>query len=696
MRSPALVGMALLAGACTGTVSGGRNDDVAPSCDEGYAPMPVEGYVAKAKMLLTGVPVTNEDLIAVRKDPAAFRELLRQWLATDEGRAKLRGFFSVAFQQGDNTNNLGSITDTMNGGYFRAGGGGPDHVVGFGTLAAENFKESFARTAVYYLENNLSFADLMQTDTYMMTSAMALVLGHREMVSRGNDGRVNATPGHAYPPLKFVRNQPISVDESLNPASANFWKFSMDAYPGWWPDCIAGDEFTTTITTTGGNSDQLGVAVNSISGLGSYIRAADIVGCAAGETTPLQLGLVEGGASPPIGLPSFYDWKMTKVIQADQNYMGIEALTVFRTGQPLVLRTPRFGFYTTPAFLALWQTNDANSFRVTANQSLIAGLGMAFAPNENIVLTPEEVKALDQKHVDPSSPCFGCHQSLDPMRQIFLSNFNVFNSIQTNNEERAKTAHFAFGGSNKALATLADVGRVIASNPNFAASWVQKLCFFANSRACPTDSQQFKDLATSFETGGFNFGNLIVDLFSSPLVTGVSCVANDNGNAVGTGDIASISRRDHFCAALSNRTGIVNICSLAEDAINKPFNYKFYNLVRSFSADSFSRGSQTPLTISEPGMIPRIMQENFCKEVAQSERIVGAGAVFDSALGSAGVVTLVTRLMGLPSEDSRFSDAVLLLTEHFESAKALSNDRNAMQSTFIVACMAPSLIGVGL
>ncbi len=689
--------MALLAGACTGSITGtDNNDDVAPSCDEGYEPMPVEGYVAKTKMLLTGVPVTNEDLVAVRADPAALRDLLRQWLATDEGRAKLRGFFSVAFQQGDNTNNLQSITDTMNGGYFRASGAGPDHVVGFGTLAAENFKESFARTAVYYMENNLSFADLMQTDTYMMTSAMALVLGHREMVSRGNDGRINATPGRAYPPLKFVRGQAISIDESLDPASPNFWTFATDAYPGWWPDCIAGNEFTTTITTTDGNGDQLSVAVNNISGLGATIAAADIVGCASGQTNAVQLGLVEGGAAPPIGLASFYDWKMTKVIQADQDYMGIEALTAFRKNQPLVLRTPRVGFYTTPAFLALWQTNDANSFRVTANQSLIAGLGMAFAPNENIVVTPEQVEALDEEHVDPTSPCFGCHQSLDPMRQIFLSEFNVFNSIQTDAEERAKTAHFAFAGSNEALGSLADLGRVIAANPGFAEAWVQKLCFFANSQACPTDSQQFKDLALGFETSGFNFGELVVDLFSSPLVTGTSCVANDDGDAVGTGDIASISRRDHFCAALANRTGIANICSLSEDAVTKPFNYKFFNLVRSFSADAFPRGSQTPLTVSEPGMIPRIMQENFCKETAQSDRVVGDGAVFDSALGSAGVVTLVTRLMGLPPEDPRHAEAVQLLTEHFESAKATSNDRTAMQSTFIVACMAPSLIGVGL
>ena len=45
------------------------------------------------------------------------------------------------------------------------------------------------------------------------------------------------------------------------------------------------------------------------------------------------------------------------------------------TATTLTLSLPRVGFYTTPAFLALWNTNDSNQHRVTANQTLMVALG---------------------------------------------------------------------------------------------------------------------------------------------------------------------------------------------------------------------------------------------------------------------------------------------------------------------------------
>ena len=44
-----------------------------------------------------------------------------------------------------------------------------------------------------------------------------------------------------------------------------------------------------------------------------------------------------------------------------------------RNATELTLSLPRVGFYTTPAFLALWNTNDSNQHRVTANQTLLVG-----------------------------------------------------------------------------------------------------------------------------------------------------------------------------------------------------------------------------------------------------------------------------------------------------------------------------------
>ena len=50
-------------------------------------------------------------------------------------------------------------------------------------------------------------------------------------------------------------------------------------------------------------------------------------------------------------------------------------LPTLRAATTLTLSLPRVGFYTTPAFLALWNTNDSNQHRVTANQTLLVALG---------------------------------------------------------------------------------------------------------------------------------------------------------------------------------------------------------------------------------------------------------------------------------------------------------------------------------
>src|SRR6185312_12563763 len=58
------------------------------------------------------------------------------------------------------------------------------------------------------------------------------------------------------------------------------------------------------------------------------------------------------------------------------------AITTLTAGQTLILNTPRVGFFTTPTFLAGWQTNVTNQARVTVNQALIVALNHAFDGTE--------------------------------------------------------------------------------------------------------------------------------------------------------------------------------------------------------------------------------------------------------------------------------------------------------------------------
>src|SRR5438445_13702238 len=102
---------------------------------------------------------------------------------------------------------------------------------------------------------------------------------------------------------------------------------------------------------------------------------------------------------------------------ASETTTRIFDLPSFRAGADLVLRTPRVGFFTTPSFLAEWNTNDSNQARVTANQTLIVALGHGMTP-QNATLPPS-TNAVDRDHAPVGSTCFACHQSLDPMRQYF-------------------------------------------------------------------------------------------------------------------------------------------------------------------------------------------------------------------------------------------------------------------------------------
>ena len=115
----------------------------------------------------------------------------------------------------------------------------------------------------------------------------------------------------------------------------------------------------------------------------------------------------------------FTTWQMINV----RAPVDGEAITRFydlpsmRAGTDLVLNDPRMGYYTTPSFLAEWATNQSNLARVTLNQTLIVGLGKPIDGTNTT--TPSSLAALDSDHAAPGTTCYGCHQSLDPMRQFF-------------------------------------------------------------------------------------------------------------------------------------------------------------------------------------------------------------------------------------------------------------------------------------
>ena len=109
---------------------------------------------------------------------------------------------------------------------------------------------------------------------------------------------------------------------------------------------------------------------------------------------------------------------------------------------------------------------------------------------------------------------------------------------------------------------------------------LQKLCFFANSDACDANDPEFQAIVRRFRNRGFNLKEMMLDLFSSHLVTGR---AAGNG-AKNSAQTISITRRTHLCNLLSNRTGVDNLCEQR----------RIRNVIGLIPDDDFARGAVDP------------------------------------------------------------------------------------------------------
>jgi len=236
-----------------------------------------------------------------------------------------------------------------------------------------------------------------------------------------------------------------------------------------------------------------------------------------------------------------------------------------------------------------------------------------------------------------------------------------------------------------------------AANPiaRFAISVTQGLCYFANSAQCLESDPEFRRVALAFQNSGYNFPTLIRELFSSPLVTNISETATTTQNGVNI----SIARRDQICAALSNRLSINDICSMAVPIPNTA-QAATLRIVSSVAQDAFSRGSEIPVTPSDPTLFYRAASEMLCENVATMVVDPSSGTnVFPSSNPTSSIASLVSQIVGYNPSDTHYAMAVTILTDHFNTAKASPNNAsatNAMRSTFAAACQSPTSLSFGL
>ena len=638
-------------------------------------PVTVSSSLTKVKGLLTGYPPTDAEIQAVQADPKALRGLIQKWIATPEHTAKMLGFFSNAFQQSqavsaDFSDQLGDAQGRLD------------------ARLLANLRESFARTALQLIGEGEPFTSTITTRRFMLTPRLMMLYAYLDAIQISDSGNRVDLYAQAHPGFSFKltanAGAPIALADTLDPSNPNYMVF--------YAPQLAGAPYDTLCP-------QDPIVYNGGKGMRSVSSALYMVmqGTPQSFSVPLATGKNHTcqppafpAASSPLSSDDDQLWQMVEIVQAGPNdgVSSVLDLTNFRTGGNLLLRTPRVGFFTTPSFLAEWNTNNSNQARVTANQTLIVALGHGMSP-QNATLPPS-IASVDQTHAPLGTTCFACHQSLDPMRQFFRQTYSYYFHPQVSSKQTALPGSFGFRGVSVSASGIFDLAAQLAAHPDFAGAWVQKLCTWANSARCDESDGEFQRLAGLFAESNYDWKTLEVAVFSSPLVTYLAPTRTVSQG----GEVFPVSRRDHLCTALSSRLGIADVCGL--DVNTKvPQDLKGVQFIATvLPSDAYSRGGEEPVLANDPNLFFRTGMENIC--AALSRRLIDAATTGRWSSGSpdAAIADFVHTLMGLGRD--RDTTPISILTDHFHSAIGAGlSASDALKSTFVLACLSPSVVGMG-
>ena len=689
----------LLGASCVGKI--GLDDTPADTGVIPFEPVSARVYLTKVKNLLVGQAPTADEVAAVEKDPAALRGMVDAWFVTPPAQAKLFNFFQKAFQQiqiGPNE-------------YL-------DQLVNLNNQVQPS-SELFARTAQKIVAEGRPFTETLTTHTFMMTPLlMSQYLAIDQTLVDDNgalksdvprpDGSLSSTFSAFLTYVPPAMGSPITFTQLLDPQNPNYLHFPLPAAVNCQTPQL--DATGHVVLNAQGNPVMLPAPYNervisnardgfyALFGLAQGAPGADAPKApaipadvpAAKRYQYALSGSCGGqfGFTPPLLTAEDNVWRPVTIRapKAGEKLVPFYDLPRLRAANELVLRTPRVGFFTTPAFFANWQTNKSNQARNVLNQALIVAIGKSVNPVDKGTSTVLD-NGKDGQHSDPTSPCYSCHQSMDPMRMAFRKAFTYSFHRQLDPAVIFATASFDFQGKQAPLASLDDFAQTLATHPLYPSAWAQKLCYYANSSACSEDDPEFQRVVAAFVKSDFDFHTLVSELFSSPLITGASKTKTWSS----LGETISVSRQDHLCAALTNRLGLPS--SVCANITNQSL---AQSMSTNIPADGYLRGAEAPNLSTDTTLFFRGAVESLCQYTADLV-VDKANSRYSSMKKDSAVTDLVQNIMGLPAGDPSAAQAAQILQDHYAAAvKAGASPTDALKSTFVLACSAPTSVAVGL
>jgi hypothetical protein len=660
------------------SVGNGNGGDGGANADGGvgngplpFTPDPPNVYVAKTKNLLVGLPPTDDEIAKVVADPSQLGALVDVWMTYPEYQSKMMRFFELAFQQ----TQIGEsdFSNMLQPGQLQL-----DENTSTQSLMVQNQQEVFARTMLALAADNQPFTQAMTTQSYMMTTAMRVFYALTDVWQLDNniqgihDYFASATP---TPPNIVVES------DTVIPLSETLDSTDSAHYMHWYDPGVSASGCTSISYPPRANT-----LYNVI--LGHLVAS----GSCKAVTTSGQLTAAD-----------FSDWNMVTIRQPGKSetptwFYDLPTLRSASTSAPIILNRPYLGFFTTPAFFANWLTNASNEMRVTLNQTLIVATGAQIDGTDTTV--PTSTPGLDTVHA--TGPCVGCHQLLDPTRSIFAATFSWYYGTQLDSTWSSQPGRFQFEGVQQPVSTIYDFGKTLSTHPLVASGWAQKLCYYMDSEACVPNDPEFVNIVNLFQTSNYSWNALVKAVVTSPITTH----AVTSVTATTNGEIVAVSRRDHLCAALNARLGFADICGL-NAALPDVAPKNALAIVPGLPSDGYGRGSVIPVLPNQPSLFYRAGVENFCELIAplviDPKTPISGAKSWSSTDPTSAISDFVNLLIGLPPSDPRATPVQTALTAHFNSAMTDTLDggvkvtaTEALQSTFIAACMAPSLDSMGM
>jgi hypothetical protein len=589
---------------------------------------------------------------------------------------KMTRFFELAFQQTQVEAN--DFADQVHG--------QPGMNDATTPLLLANAEESFARTVFALTSQGHPLSEAMTTKQLMMTTALKEFYAFLDSVEIDDESDTYDYFRQKYRDVGIVveaSQGPIPISQTLDPTSPSFMH--------WYdPDvAIAG------AGTPGCQTDPIALPAQAITLHWLLLGAID--GRTLADKTHCPVFPGTAGAAQ-LTEADFEDWTLVTLRQPDagEDTTAFFDLPALRGANELVLRTPRTGFFSTPAFFANWPTNVSNQARVTAHQALIVATGSSVDGTDPT--TPPGTPGLDSAHAG-AGECFGCHRALDPTKSIFSATWSWNYHLQIDPTFTSQLGVFAFRGVVQPVATIDDFGAALAAHPLLAPGWTQKLCYYVNSAPCAADDPEFKRIVGLFKSSDLSWNVLVKALVTSPLTT----YAVETGTSKANGEVVAVSRRDHLCATLDARLGFQDLCGLSTGVSDAPLE-TVREIVNGLPSDAYGRGAVAPILPNDPTLFFRAGLEGICEAVAAEVVDAKAGTApagarqWTSAQPVIAIADFVTELMALPLSDARSAPARALLESHFTAAAAQPGmtPTDALRSTFVVACLAPSTVSMGL